>query len=94
MCLLYFKPIKRLPEERVIDITLSSAVDTGAAFIKKNSGLKKKQRKFHVFFFKISVRGPKQKLGRGADAPLLSLPPRQFCQFPSHRKSTPLASIA
>ena len=40
-----------------------------AAFIKKLARLKKKQRKFHVFFFEIGVRGPKQKLGRGADAP-------------------------
>ena len=38
------------------------------------AGSKKKRRKFHVFFFKISFRGPKQKLGRGADAPPLSPP--------------------
>jgi hypothetical protein len=44
----------------------------GAAFIKKLAGSKKKRRKFHVFFLKIGVRGPKQKLGRGADAPPLS----------------------
>ncbi len=44
----------------------------GAALIKKLAGSKKKRRKFHVFFSKTSVRGPKQKLGRGADTPLLS----------------------
>jgi hypothetical protein len=43
-------------------------ISVGAAFIKKLAGSKKKRRKFH-FFFKISVRGPKQKLGQGADAP-------------------------
>jgi hypothetical protein len=47
-------------------------VQLGAALIKKLAGSKKKRRKFHVFFSKISVRGPKQKLGRGAEAPPLS----------------------
>jgi hypothetical protein len=47
-------------------------LEVGAALIKKLAGSKKKRRKFHVFFSKISVRGPKQKLGRGADAPPLS----------------------
>jgi hypothetical protein len=60
----------------------------GAAFIRKIAGSKKSVESSTCFFFKIGVRGPKQKLGRGAD------PPRQFCQFHSHRKSTPLASIA
>ena len=39
---------------------------------KKNSGLEKKAKKVPRVFSKISVRGPKQKLGRGADAPPLS----------------------
>ena len=34
-------------------------VGIGVPFI-KNSGLKKKRREFHVFFFKIGVRGPKK----------------------------------
>jgi hypothetical protein len=49
-----------------------SIMVVGAAFIKKLAGSKKKRRKFHVLFFKIGVRGPKQKLGRGAEAPPLS----------------------
>ncbi len=67
----------------------------GAAFIKKLARmLKKIAKKVPCVFFKIGVRGPTQKLGQGADAPPLSPPPRQFCQFPSHRKLTPLASNA
>ncbi len=55
------------------------------------SGLEKKRRKFHVFFFsKIDVQGPKKSPRR-----VLALPPSSLiCQFPSHQKSTPLASIA
>jgi hypothetical protein len=41
---------------------------------KKISVLKKKVKKVPHVFFKIIVRGPKQKLGRGADAPPLSPP--------------------
>jgi hypothetical protein len=37
---------------------LFKVVGVGAAFIKKIAGWNKKQRKFHVFFSKISVRGP------------------------------------
>ena len=33
VCLLYFKPIKCLPEERVINIILSSAVDIEMEFV-------------------------------------------------------------
>jgi hypothetical protein len=40
---------------------------------KKISGLgKKNEESSTCFFFKISVRGPKQKLGRGADVPPIS----------------------
>ncbi len=49
-----------------------TTIPIGAAFMKKLAGSKKKRRKFHVFFFKIGVRGPKQMFGRGADAPPLS----------------------
>ena len=45
-------------------------VDRGCIH-KKISGLEQKAKKVPRVFFKISVRGPKQKLGWGADAPPL-----------------------
>ena len=57
---------------------------------KKISGLEKKAKKVPRVFFKIGVRGPKQKLGRGADAPPLSANVVDSLLI----GNTPLASIA
>ena len=54
-------------EPSLVDPTL------GAAFINKLA-CSKKSEESSTCFFKIIVRGPKQKLGRGADAPPLSHP--------------------
>jgi hypothetical protein len=69
---------------------------TLAAFIrggihKKNSGLKKKAKKVPRVFFQNWCSGTKTKVRSGCRR---SPPLRQCCRFPSHRKSTPLASIA
>ena len=63
----------------------------GAAFIKKLAGSEKKTKKVPRVFFQNKCSGTKTKVRSGCRR---SPPPRQFCQFPSHRKSTPLASIA
>ena len=42
-----------------------------STFIKKLAGSKKNEESSTCFFFKISVRGPNQKLGGDADAPPL-----------------------
>jgi hypothetical protein len=69
-------------------------VQLGAALIKKLAGSKKKAKKVPRVFFQNKCSGTKTKVRSGCRGSPPLPPPRRFCQFPSHRKLTPLASIA
>jgi hypothetical protein len=61
---------------------------------KKVSALEKKAKKVPRVFFRNWCSRTKTKVRSGCRRSPLSPPPRQFCRFPSHRKSSPLASNA
>ncbi len=82
------------PVPLTCDISAGTDPSNRGGIHKKISAFEKIAKKVPRVFFKIGVRGPTQKLGRGADGPPLSPPPLQCCRFPSHQKLTPLASNA